>query len=609
MQSNLLTIVLCFVSAFWASDAAAHPLRLVARSGDHVPGVGGGSVLRSLGPPSPLLNGLGRTAFLAGITGGLNATGYVAEVEGPGLTLMAREGQVAPGAASGVRFSLFNSYPLGFSDDGRLSFTSLTDTPNDPGSYEGYGLWSTTSAGGIALEALTDAQAPGVPSGVHFGNQIAAVFNSAGQIAFRNNLAGPGVTVANDGGIWVRGDRGLELAIREGNVAPGTSLTFTTLGIPVLNDSGVAAFSAMLMGGSQGIWTGSNANGFHRAALRGDSAPGTPGGVTFREFKEQQPSLNNAGEIAFLADLQGAGVTSSNRNGLWTNGGGGPLRLVARTGDQAPGADSGATFRQLGTMFPAERPLLNGAGRVAFAATLTGPGVNELNDIGIWTEDDGGSLTLVARMGDPAAGTADGVLFDHFVNSLIFNAAGQVAFTAYTRENGVSTNNKGIWAHDRDGALRLIALEGEMLEVSPGDFREIELLRFDGVSGNEDGLSSSFNNHGQVAFAAKFTDSTWGVFVSDAVSVFSESGDFNDDGDVDGADFLVWQRGVGTANGATRAEGDANGDGAVTAADLKLWKDQAGKPAAAATIPEPTMPTLLLVGVAVVELMRRRSRS
>jgi len=52
------------------------------------------------------------------------------------------------------------------------------------------------------------------------------------------------------------------------------------------------------------------------------------------------------------------------------------------------------------------------------------------------------------------------------------------------------------------------------------------------------------------------------------------SADFEDDFDVDGADFLTWQRGLGT--GTTKPEGDTNGDGVVDATDLGNWQSQFG---------------------------------
>jgi hypothetical protein len=70
--------------------------------------------------------------------------------------------------------------------------------------------------------------------------------------------------------------------------------------------------------------------------------------------------------------------------------------------------------------------------------------------------------------------------------------------------------------------------------------------------------------------------------------------DFNDDGAVDGTDFLIWQRNVGTLSGAGLPQGDANGDDAVDALDLEAWKSGFGPAAMGGsvaatvmTIPEP----------------------
>ena len=48
--------------------------------------------------------------------------------------------------------------------------------------------------------------------------------------------------------------------------------------------------------------------------------------------------------------------------------------------------------------------------------------------------------------------------------------------------------------------------------------------------------------------------------------------DFDSDGDVDGADFLLWQAGYPTDSGATLADGDADGDGDVDGADFLIWQ-------------------------------------
>ncbi|MDZ4658612.1 MAG: S8 family serine peptidase [Bythopirellula sp.] len=49
--------------------------------------------------------------------------------------------------------------------------------------------------------------------------------------------------------------------------------------------------------------------------------------------------------------------------------------------------------------------------------------------------------------------------------------------------------------------------------------------------------------------------------------------DFDEDGDVDGRDFLAWQRGFGKTTNVTPADGDANSDGTVDGEDLDMWQD------------------------------------
>jgi hypothetical protein len=65
------------------------------------------------------------------------------------------------------------------------------------------------------------------------------------------------------------------------------------------------------------------------------------------------------------------------------------------------------------------------------------------------------------------------------------------------------------------------------------------------------------------------------------------TGDFDNDGDVDGADFLAWQKGFGISGTAQRSDGDANGDKNVNVADLAIWQAKF-TPSAAAAVPEPT---------------------
>ena len=66
--------------------------------------------------------------------------------------------------------------------------------------------------------------------------------------------------------------------------------------------------------------------------------------------------------------------------------------------------------------------------------------------------------------------------------------------------------------------------------------------------------------------------------------------DFDEDGDVDGDDFLAWQGGFGISNGAGHGQGDANADGDVDRDDYLVWQNQFGEASvvgASEAVPEP----------------------
>jgi hypothetical protein len=87
-------------------------------------------------------------------------------------------------------------------------------------------------------------------------------------------------------------------------------------------------------------------------------------------------------------------------------------------------------------------------------------------------------------------------------------------------------------------------------------------------------------------------------------------GDFDNDHDVDGADFAVWQTNFPLTTGATVATGDADGDGDVDGADFVAW--QTNFPTSAgpgvSPVPEPSSIILLSTLGGIVVLVRWRGR-
>ena len=66
------------------------------------------------------------------------------------------------------------------------------------------------------------------------------------------------------------------------------------------------------------------------------------------------------------------------------------------------------------------------------------------------------------------------------------------------------------------------------------------------------------------------------IVTSSAAATFL-AGDFNLNGIVDAADYVVWRKNVGRTMSALRSEGDATGDGAVDSADYVIWKQNFGR--------------------------------
>ena len=161
----------------------------------------------------------------------------------------------------------------------------------------------------------------------------------------------------------------------------------------------------------------------------------------------------------------------------------------------------------------------------------------------------------------------------------------------------------------RDGVTNLTRGEDGKIEIGVGDAgvdsektwnlnlfdAPFDSLRIGGASGVSSAHESVVDN-----------------ILLELIDVAAPAGDadFNDSLLVDGADFLIWQRGYPvTDQTATNATGDANSDLDVTAADLAIWQSQFGtSPAtpAVSAVPEPA--TLALAGLALTVLLARRQR-
>lgn len=126
-------------------------------------------------------------------------------------------------------------------------------------------------------------------------------------------------------------------------------------------------------------------------------------------------------------------------------------------------------------------------------------------------------------------------------------------------------------------------------------------VKFGAINGNVATIYAMSTNNGIQAFTLTF----------DPIVTPVVDADFNGDLIVDGADFLIWQRGFGLSDQLDKSTGDANGDGNVNDADLTAWTTQFGStitpPSPVAAVPEPTSIALAAAGVACLAWRRRHN--
>jgi PEP-CTERM motif len=604
---SVAVVILMALASLDSQSAVLY--RTVAFTGEAAPDAGAGVVYDSFAN-SPVINGAGQVSFSALLNGLAvditNDSGIWSEASGE-LTMVAREGNRAPGTESGVIYNSFARARYVHNDMGQTVFRGVltgpgVDTTNDDG------LW-LRNTDSLSLLARGGDAAAGLGPGVVYELVTKAALNNTGQVAFRGRTSGDGSSI--DRGLWLGTQGSFKLIARDGDpaVGAGPGVVYNSLSntdVALINDIGQTAFISHLSGpnvsnlNDVAIWMG----GYDSLVMvirQGDSAPGTGAAFDDPRILSAVPAINDLGQIAFANQLIGAGVNISNDQGIWS-GSPGALNLVVRQGDAAPGTDVGVNFGNL------KNPVLNDTGEIAFRADV-GSGASA--STGIWAEDSD-TLGLVALASHHAPGTDPGVVFQGFSGGMLFNAAGQIAFGGSLTGTGVDdSNSNGIWATDDAGELSLVVREADTIDVnndpSIDDIRTISTIS-SLVDSGEDGRLQAFNDAGQLAIRLSFTDSSSGIFVFTTNPI---EGDLDGDGFVGIADLNIvlgnWNQNV--PPGDPRADPSGNGFVGITDLNFVLGNWNAGTPPpveASDTVPEPG--TLLLLATGGAGLLRRRAR-
>jgi hypothetical protein len=153
-----------------------------------------------------------------------------------------------------------------------------------------------------------------------------------------------------------------------------------------------------------------------------------------------------------------------------------------------------------------------------------------------------------------------------------------------------------------DGGGNIVFRETAMNQISLSE-------KYTLLAGNyNDATSAKLSGQGQIVVMASGGGSAHSALLTYPPSL---PGDFDADGDVDGADFIIWQTNFPLANGAGPANGDGDGDRDVDGADFVAW--QANFPtqtgASGTAIAEPTAGILCAAGLVALLIARGRLAS
>lgn len=197
-------------------------------------------------------------------------------------------------------------------------------------------VWIGKLGAGIAPVVGPASAVPGV-AGASFDSIGLPAINHGGTIAFRADIAGPGITSSNGSGIWSGEDAdSLRLIVRTGQPVPNLpGVIIASLGTPQINTSGQMIFAATVSGArgsdDSAILGYDPAAGLVLLVRAGDSlqlgpgallqvssvsldgaTPGSTDGAVLSGGEDGLGSnLNDAGQFAFLATFQDAAAQTS----------------------------------------------------------------------------------------------------------------------------------------------------------------------------------------------------------------------------------------------------------------------------------------------------------
>ena len=522
MRLNSFFGLVCFITlqviVLPASGSSTVPtFRTVALYGEPAPEIGPDVFNQNL-LTAPVINESGQVLFRTSLTGSglpnnVRFALWLAEPNGT-RSLVYKELDQAPGLGSGVLFGSVTPFP-NLSDTGQIAvanslqgLTGLGPNINSEGIFLG-------TPGSVQPVAVTGQPAPGSPTNHVFAGLYPPFVNNSGQVSFIGTEKHATQQQSGVDGIWSTSGGQLELIVKQGWHAPGTSNTtvFKYITPSALTDSGATLLSASVEGpdvtfeNSFGLWV--HQNGVTNIVFRsGDPVPGSNNNLVFGgPSSPPTNAINNTGDIAFFSFINGGGQSLSS---IWAVREGNLVEIV-REGQQVPDQVQGLQFKGM------TNPIISGSGLIAYRGSVVGTGIPAGQFKGALFYENENGLEMVAREGQLAPGTQS-LRFDE-LGRPVMNESGIMVF----RSTLVDGNNQyagiGVWAVDPDLGLFPVAVPGMVVDLNTDPLiEELKTIKLADISdyytSSENGTPTGLNDAGRLIVFASFTDSSPGMFVT-----------------------------------------------------------------------------------------------
>ena len=424
----------------------ANSLDLIVREGFDAPLVEAGTRLRLIGPVY-YLGSDGTVAFNGAMEGpDMPSTGAIGMWgwNSNNVRLVARSGTLAPGLNEGERFRSIGTAKFSVASDGGVSFWSALGNAAGVPYFDHDSVWTERGGSPELLAREGDAVPDVAPSATLSGlSFIGSSKIGTPTRVFHGSMKGGILGGSFDYGLWVESNSSMSLVAYTGMPAPGFQdgrlLGNILTSAFAVNSSGQTAFTGFAAGpngaaNSYMAYAGSK-DSLRFIAQDGDQAPGTSPGVRFDAMYSnnlQSLPISESGRTAFKTSLIGPGVNLFTNSRAVYSEGFGTLELVARAGNQAPGAPDGALFDRFNTLD------MFASGQVIFGASLRGTGVTAENSNGIWVQNPMGLLLKLIRQGDVievGPGDLRTVAFFNFAFGQSINEHGDIAIELRFTDN------------------------------------------------------------------------------------------------------------------------------------------------------------------------------